>query len=549
MSGIRKKINSSINNIKHYDSRKVGANVRFIIKYLRILSLFLLPFIPIVISHILLFCDNNISSDQKSIALESVAYVQTLLFSVISYGIFFVCQIVCRLEQQLDLKHRKNQSKFVIDTGIAIILTAVFLSLIVFAVTSIIFVELKSKSNDLQLKQSVYHYTFIMIPYLLFLIIGHYFFYISLVSGFNWIKIFASLFISFIVEIILIYVFLFHIPNLDPLLAISIPSLIIAFLRCIVFVLVYLFKISYFDKKNLFKFCFNKNIYFGLIKATLLSSIFMFSFMFANIIQTIFIILSKKLGQYNFDYLFTKNNISLLLLTKIIVYNFFYLFFASSKSLGLTVVEHEDVDKFTFKQKIKRHKKLINISIYINMVNILLCLTILFCSRQIVNALFSSFDWANNIINNLPSTIHNTNYILELIIKMTQSGLLVGTFSYAFMEHTINYRYILFKFFKRNYKMFFTIILGYIFSFTVLTYLFVFQTHDVFYGLTGYLFPMVIYGIFCLITTYIFNCLRQYKLYSKNIPSFLNNINQFKFILIKPFIDYKIIKAIDLEIK
>lgn len=536
---LTKKFNIAIDNIKKYDTRKIGSNVKFINKYVRIILMYLISYIPIILSHIFLFVFKSVDSYTKTSVFESVAYVQTLLLSIISYGIFFICQIASKIQHELNLTHRKQQPKSVIDTGISVLLTVTLFSILVFVLTSIIFVELKSSNNNSEIKQLVYNYTAIFVPYIIFLIVGHYFMHISLISGFNWIKIFIGCFFSMIIEIILIFVFLNYALSFNPLLAISIPSLIIAVLRCLIFLFVYLMKIDYFhhDEKKRY-FDFNKKIYIGLFKASALSSIFMFAFMISNVIQTIFIVMSNSWGNINTDYLWTKNNNSLLLMTKILVYNFLYLIFCSSKSFGLTIIEHEDIEQLSYHQKVIRSKKLELYSLYINMFNILLCIVVLFSIGPMINLLFSNFSWAYDDVNNLPINIHNVKNNIELIAKMSQSAILIGMFSYFLMELTINLRFIVFKFFKRNYKMFATIIIGYIFSFTVLTFLFVFKTNNFFYGLNGYLIPIIIYGIFCLITTYLFNTYKQYDKYKENFPSILKNTTRLKFMYKKLYIDF-----------
>lgn len=524
---------SKVNNI---NPRKVGKEVTFSSTFFRVFTLYLTMFLPIVMQYIFLFTDSVSIDEQeqtRTYSLQAISYLQTLLFVILNFCIIFIVQIISRLKYYLNLNKRKEQPKKIIDTGFIVLLGVILFVTLIFIITAVSFSETRARNAAPEIAKYLYQYTYMVIPYLILSILSNYFIYLALTTGLHSIKIHIFNYLSMFLEIILTYVFLMTLKNVDPIISICIPSLIISFLKATIMGFIYFKKIGY-SKKG--KIMFDINIFKMLMNSTALIAIFIFCFMIGMITQTIF--LSTNSGSNDFSYLITSQHYSILLITKIAVYNIFYLLIILPRSLGRSILEKYHDVKSEFCVVISSINKYKKYNFYINLVAILLGIMILFLIPNIIEGLFSSLSWTSEVVQ---TKSWGKQSYLQIITRFSHDAFFYGIISFFLVELSINYRIIFYKFIKRDYLSFVLIIIGYLFSITLLNYIFVIVLNNYFTGLNGYMVSQMIYGFYSCLVIEISSIIKERVKIKKDYDGFLKNKSLFKYLFNRGAIEKELI--------
>ncbi len=567
-------LTKKIDLLKHYNPRKTNDDVSFHVKFLRIVFLYALAYLPILVGNICLFFYGKDFTHElayevgmeKAKVFIAIGYVQTLFFSIINFGTIIICQIIHKQKKYINFASRRSQPKELVDTGLILLLITIMLLMLIFVLTSVVFIQLKANNKQPTVSRYIYQFTGMNVLYLSLLLIGNYFIYLSLTSGFNWIKIISWCSFSMIVELVLIVVFIrFHLIGIHFIVFnFTVPLVIVTGLRCIGFLMVYFFKIAYHHQNvKWYKICFKPKLFKDLLIACLLPSVFIVVYMIANIIQTLFIIYAYQINAHHdlgLGYLYqipsyyvgkedqTQYTFSTLFLSKFTIFNFIYLIYSPSKSFNIAMNDYSLADCKQFSKKIARARKMQGYNLLLNISLLTIGIFVAFAFKDIVNSLFSNIEWMHDPVTpghnptpNMHLPVNAT--ILQLISQMSMNAMWYGILAYFFMEVAVNMRIIYFKFFKRNYRLFIVILLIYISAFTWVSFLLVFMSHSFFYGMSGFLVSYGIYGILSLPIIYLMMGYRLYNKYLKIYPELLAGISRWRFVWMFSTINTRIIKG------
>ena len=298
----------------------------------------------------------------------------------------------------------------------------------------------------------------------------------------------------------------------------------------------------------------------------LLSSIFVFAYMIANICQTLFIIYAYSQGRalnvmylYQTVYQFNFPNLGqpqetfhMLFLAKYMIFNFIYVIYCPSKCFMLSVNDHSKTNIKDFGIKIQRARQLHKYNLLVNTINLSMGIIILLSMNHIVDGLFGRLQWTSQYLSEVPHNNyfakamlrdyggHATN--LDLLRRFTVSGYFYGIIAYYLMELTINYRTISYKMFERNYPMFFVIIFTYISAFSWVAYLLEYQCDSFFYGMSGFLVAYGTFGFLCFPIIYIMNGYKLGKKYVQYYPELVKHSSKHALVWKQIRINSQIIK-------
>lgn len=186
-------LTKKITVFKQYNPRKTQDEVRFHVKFLRIVFLYALAYLPILVGNLyVFFYGHNFTAQlayqmglEKAKVFIAIGYVQTLFFSIINIGTIIICQIIHKQKKYINFHNRQDQPKELVDTGLILLLLTIALLMVIFVLTSVVFIQLKANNKQPAVSRYIYQFTGMNVLYLSCLLIGNYFIYLSLTSGFN----------------------------------------------------------------------------------------------------------------------------------------------------------------------------------------------------------------------------------------------------------------------------------------------------------------------------------------------------------------------------